>query len=206
MKNCKHKDNVQTDNITELQNMREPHNITNNNITNNNITINNTLVQICDFGKENEKWLTKDLLQLLFLDRKDAVKKLIKSKHFNEAFPENQNIRLDNKNNLNKRLQVYSRGKWRVRETRPVLNDTFFDMCDIVNDVFTIEEPLEDDDHHTEVIKCFQSTPKFQELYTRLQKRWDSFNDVVRSDSNEFQEYWEYIKTLLLNKKLIEDQ
>lgn len=79
-------------------------------------------------------------------------------------------------------------------------------MYDIVTDVFTIDEPLEDDDHHTEVIKSFQSTPKFQTLYNRLQRRWDTFHDVVRSDSKEFQEYWEYIKSLLLNKKLIEDQ
>lgn len=209
MKQCKHKDILHKIHAQTLQNNRETHGVTNKNITKNitnNITINNTVVQLCDFGKENQKWLTKDLLQLLYLDRKDAVKKLIKSKHFNEEFPENQNIRLDNKNNLNKRLQVYSRGKWRVRETRPVLNDTFFDMCDIVSDVFTIDEPLEDDDHHTEVIKRFQSTPKFQSLYNRLQDKWDSFNDVVKSDSKEFQEYWEYIKTLLLNKKLIEDQ
>ena len=210
MSKCKHKDITKIDNTDTLYNIREPHGIINNNITNNNITnnitINNTVVQLCDFGKENQKWLTQDLLQLLFLDRKDAVKKLIKSKHFNEEFPENQNIRLDNKNNINKRLQVYSRGKWRLRETKPILNDTFFHMCDIVSDVFTIDEPLEDDDHHTEVIKRFQSTTKFQSVYNRLRKKWDTFNDSVKSDSKEFQEYWEYIKTLLLNKQLIEDQ
>jgi hypothetical protein len=211
MKNCKHKDTVKEEppsDIVPLENTRiqQGGNIIHNN-NNNNITINNnTYVQICDFGNENQKWLTKDLLKCLYLDRKSAVKHLIRNRHFNDRFPENQNIRIDNKNNMNKRLQVYSKGKWRVRETKPVIDLAFINTHEIISDLLNIDEPPFDDDHQSQVIKEFQSTDKFQSMYNRLLKKWEDFGACIEKEDTEFQEYWEYIKTLLLDQKLILDQ
>jgi hypothetical protein len=208
MKICNH--NSKTD-ITKVENIREPStkdssitNITNNN----NITINNnnTYVQICDYGNENQKWLTKDVLRCLFLDRKQAVKHLIRNRHFNDRFPENQNIRIDNKNNINKRLQVFSKGRWRVRDTKPVIDLAFINTHEIISDLLNVDEPSYDDDHQSQVIKEFQSTDKFQSMYNKLLKKWEDFGKCLEDDDKEFQEYWEYIKTLLLDRKLLLDQ
>lgn len=207
MTKCKHKDAKKENTHDELvtaHNVREP--VHNTNITNNNITVNNTYLQICDYGKENQEWLTKDLLSSVFLDRKTAVKNLIRNKHFNENFPENQNIRIDNKNNMNKRLQVFSRGKWRVRETKPVIDLAFINTHEIISDLLNIDEPPFDDDHQAQVIKEFQSTDKFQSMYSRLMRKWEDFGACLKEEDSEFQEYWEYIKTLLLDKKLLLDQ
>jgi hypothetical protein len=207
MEKCKHKDSKKENTHDELvtaHNVREP--VHNTNITNHNITVNNTYLQICDYGKENQEWLTKDLLSSVFLDRKTAVKNLIRNKHFNENFPENQNIRIDNKNNMNKRLQVFSRGKWRVRETKPVIDLAFINTHEIISDLLNIDEPPFDDDHQAQVIKEFQSTDKFQSMYSRLMRKWEDFGACLKEEDSEFQEYWEYIKTLLLDKKLLLDQ
>jgi hypothetical protein len=210
MEKCKFKDTNNIDNtqVTEVENIREPvtkdRNITN--ITNNNnITINN-YIQICDFGKENQEWLTQDVLKCLFLDRKTAVKHLIRSKHFNEKFPENKNIRLDTKSNINRRLQVYSNGRWRIREAKPVINSTFVNTHEIITDLLNVDDPPYDDDHQSQVIKDFQGTDKFQNKYNRLLRKWEDFGQCIQKEDTEFQEYWEYIKTLLLDQKLMMEQ
>jgi hypothetical protein len=210
MKSCRHKDTIKEEiptDIVPVENTRIPTtqgNIINNN---NNITINNnTYVQICDYGNENQKWLTKDLLKCLYLDRKVAVKHLLRNRHFNSRFPENQNIRIDNKNNINKRLQVYSNGKWRVRETKPVIDLAFINTNEIISDLLNVDDPIYDDNHQSQVIKEFQSTEKFQSMYNRLLRKWEDFGACIEKEDTEFQEYWEYIKTLLLDQKLILDQ
>lgn len=209
MKSCKHKDNIpekppEETSITTLENTIIPHQtIINNN--NNNITIHNN-IQICDFGNEKQEWLTKELLNSVFLDRKLAVKQLIRNRHFNSNFPENQNIRIDNKNNINKRLQVFSKGKWRVRETKPVIDLAFINTHEIISDLLNVDEAPFDDDYQSRVIKEFQGTDRFQSMYSRLLRKWEDFGSCLKEENPEFQEYWEYIKTLLLDKKLLLDQ
>lgn len=215
MKICKHKEDVPEippDNIREQA-------ITNTGTTGNttNITINNTInnnIQICDFGSENEKWLTKELLHCMFSsDRKRAVKALLRNKHFNDKFPENKNIRIDNKNNMNKRLQVFSKGKWRVRETKPILDSTFIDTHDMICDVLNMDDvnvqtddDNEDEEYRSKIIKEFQSTERFQKTYSTIIRKWEDFGESIADEGPEFQEYWEYIKTMLLDQNLIADQ
>lgn len=205
MKSCKHKDTIPEKSpgktsITTLENTRVPHQTIINN--NNNITINNN-IQICDFGNENQKWLTKDLLMCIYLDRRAAVKHLIRSKHFNDKFPENQNIRLDNKSNINRRLQVFSNGRWRVRDAKPMIDLACINTSEIINDLLTIDDDTSyDDDHQTQVIREFQNTDKFRNMYNRLLRQWDNLGDCIEKEDKEFQEYWEYIKTLLLDHRL----
>lgn len=211
MKSCKHKDTIperppDETNITTLENTRVPHQTIINN--NNNITINNN-IQICDFGNENQKWLTKDLLMCIYLDRRAAVKHLIRSKHFNDKFPENQNIRLDNKSNINRRLQVFSKGRWRVREAKPMIDLAFINTNEIISDLLNIEDDDDtsyDDDHQTQVIRDFQSTDKFRNMYNRLLQKWENLGECIKKEDTEFQEYWEYIKTLLLDHRLKMEQ
>ena len=140
----------------------------------------------------------------VYLDRKSAVKHLIRSKHFNDKFPENQNLRLDNKNNINRRLQVYSNGRWRVREAKPMIDLAFINTNEIISDLLNIEDDdtSYDDDHQTQVIKEFQSTDKFRNMYNRLMRKWEDLGQCIEKEDTEFQEYWEYIKTLLLDHRL----
>jgi len=211
MKTCKHKDTIpekppEETSITTLENTRVPHQTIINN--NNNITINNN-IQICDFGNENQKWLTKDLLMCIYLDRRAAVKHLIRSKHFNDKFPENQNIRLDNKSNINRRLQVFSNGRWRVREAKPMIDFACINTNEIISDLLNIEDDDDtsyDDDHQTQVIREFQNTDKFRNTHRRLMRKWESLGECIRKEDTEFQEYWEYIKTLLLDHRLKMEQ
>ena len=206
MKSCKHKDHIPEKppgetSLTTVENTRVSHQTIINN--NHNITINNN-IQICDFGNENQKWLTKDLLMCVYLDRKSAVKHLIRSKHFNDKFPENQNLRLDNKNNINRRLQVYSNGRWRVREAKPMIDLAFINTNEIISDLLNTEDDdtSYDDDHQTQVIKEFQNTDKFRNMYNRLMRKWEDLGQCIEKEDTEFQEYWEYIKTLLLDHRL----
>ena len=85
----------------------ENSNITNNNITNNNITNNNTINNITNnyyitnnFEKERLDYITKEIIYEKCLQACFPILKLIELIHFNKDYPENQNIRYDNKKKL----------------------------------------------------------------------------------------------------------
>lgn len=213
MQSCRHKENVREMAPVEEQPItttQQINNITNNN---NNITItnnNNTIVQICDFGSENSKWITQEVLGCLYLDKKTAVKALLRSRHFNDKFPENQNIRIDTRNTINKRLRIFNKGKWRIRETKPVIELAIVNAREVISDVLNQdEEPCFGDGHHADMIRTFQGTERYRLARSELVNKWEPFSksfDIDSTDNEEYQEYWEYVKTLLLDHKLVLDQ
>lgn len=90
-----------------------------NNTTNINITLNN-------YGHENQHHLESmsysDLKRVLKLTPDhDSLVRMISFIHLNDDIPENQTIRLDNKNSSV--INVYKRGRWREQNANTVLYD-----------------------------------------------------------------------------------
>jgi hypothetical protein len=88
------------------------HTTINNNCqtTNNTYIQQNNLVQINNFGQENLNMLTEKYMRKMVIYPYSAIPKLIKKIHFNEKYPENQNIRMLNKKD--NKLQILNNDKW----------------------------------------------------------------------------------------------
>ncbi len=85
--------------VPNIQNITNDNSITNN-ITNNDNSITNNITIVNNFGSERIDYLTFDNLQEIF--RKginNSIPLLIKEKHFNPIFPENNTIKPNKKNN-----------------------------------------------------------------------------------------------------------
>ena len=83
----------------------------NNNNTYN--TINNT-ININNYGEENLEMLTDEFKKQCVIKPYYALTKIIEKIHFNDAYPENKNIRLVNKRD--NKIQVLNDGKWNYRD------------------------------------------------------------------------------------------
>tara|TARA_A100001015_G_C14680669_1_gene590579 strand:- start:34 stop:744 length:711 start_codon:yes stop_codon:yes gene_type:complete len=90
-------------------------NLTQNTQNNNNTynTINNT-ININNYGEENLEMLTDDFKRQCVIKPYYALTKIIEKIHFNDAYPENKNIRLVNKRD--NKIQVLNDGKWNYRD------------------------------------------------------------------------------------------
>ena len=136
-KTCKvKKDNEKKDNeIKELKEMVEKllvnsdgNTITNNNTNNNsnnntnsNNTINNT-ININNYGEEDTKYITSDyILNLLKFKPAKAIPELIKHTHFNDEYPENQNIKITNKKGPH--IKVMKNNKWELQNKEETITD-----------------------------------------------------------------------------------
>jgi len=86
-----------TNNITNNTNNNITNNNTNNNITNN---ITNNYYITNNFEKERLDYITKDIIYEKCFKACFPILKLIELIHFNNDYPENQNIRYDNKKKL----------------------------------------------------------------------------------------------------------
>ena len=105
----------------------------NNNNTNSNNTINNNNnIIINNFEKENIDYISRTFLTKLLNTPLTAIPKLLKEIHFNEKFPENNNIRI-----LNKKLKyidVHNKNKWECRNKKEVLNNLAEKGYDIIDE------------------------------------------------------------------------
>ena len=156
----------------------------------NNIQVN--LPPLRNFTEENHKWLTHDVIMEAIRDIPTAIPYLIKEKHFNDRFPENQNVRLDSKRSLNKRLKVYDGGMWRLRERPDVefrlikqMYDVLFDFVEMMTD----EEEDELDDEATPIDRRIANitrrirTSELRSARVRQSLRgWDAFKDSIEDE------------------------
>lgn len=95
-----------------IQNIETLNNITNidNSITNNdNRIINNTFV-INNYGNERLDYLSEEDMMTILTSGKNTIPLYIEKKHFNKEFPENHNIRYDNKS---KRCRIKENNTWK---------------------------------------------------------------------------------------------
>jgi hypothetical protein len=126
-KNVLEKDNE----IKELKKMVEKllvENKGNTNISDNSISnSNNNIIgienlTIHNYGDENIKYITSDyILNLLKFKPAKAIPELIKHTHFNDAHPENQNIKITNKKGPH--IKVRKNNKWELQNKEETITD-----------------------------------------------------------------------------------
>jgi hypothetical protein len=193
--------------ITNLSNNHAPVNIQNN-------------ITLCNLGEENPKWLTSNILFQALSNIPRAIPTLMEKKHFNDAFPENKNLRVDTKRNIEQRLQVFENGRWRMRDSKHTFYRVVFDIYEIICDAL---EESENNTQQTEGLealnnienKCeniikkqihnLKHSERFLKKLERIRPIWENFKDKI--DSHETRtELWEDLKTLLLDRQLAIEQ
>jgi len=177
----------------------------------NNIQVN--LPPLRNFTEENHKWLTYDVIMEAISDIPTAIPYLIKEKHFNDRFPENQNVRLDNKRSLKKRLKVYDGGMWRLKERPDVefrlikqMYDVLFDFVEMMTD----EEEDELDDDTTPIDRRIANitrrirTSEMRSARVRRSLRgWDEFKDSIEDEYEKtIEPFKDKLDTYLLDMDL----
>ena len=97
----------------------------NSNNTNSHNTTNNTtnnIININNYGDENTKYITKDfIVNLLKTKPFKAISELIKHTHFNNDYPENQNIKLTNKKEPY--VKIMKDNKWELQDRKETITD-----------------------------------------------------------------------------------
>ena len=125
------KDLEKNNEIKELKKMVEKllvENKGNTNISDNSISnSNNNIIgienlTIHNYGDENIKYITSDyILNLLKFKPAKAIPELIKHTHFNDAHPENQNIKITNKKGPH--IKVRKNNKWELQNKEETITD-----------------------------------------------------------------------------------
>lgn len=177
-----------------------------------NQSIHNTInINIRDFGKENPEWLTEGFLYAVIGDVDRAIPMMMKRKHFNDKFPENMNLKLNTRGDINKRLQIRENGKWRLRDSKQTFYKVLIDIYDILCDALTEEAELHNE-LHPEVEKARRSQ-RFLEKVKKIRPLWEEFRKKMREedspegdDPEVVKNLWEDLKTMLLDRKLCAEQ
>lgn len=166
------------------------------------------------FGKENPRWLTSELLYGVLSNIPSAIPIMMKSKHFNDKFPENRNIRIDTRRNLDNRLQVFEEGRWMIKGSKQTFYKVLINICDILSDALEEEEDLpveedsdsENEDHHIgREIRRLRNSNRFLQKINRIRPLWEKFREQIR-DPDQRVDLWEDLKTLLLDRQLAIEQ
>jgi hypothetical protein len=181
-------------------------------IQNNNQNIQNINITLRDFGKENPDWLTENILYSILGNVSNAIPMMMQKKHFNDAFPENMNLRLNTKNDMNHRLQVWEGGKWRIRDSKETFYKVVIEIYDILSDALSDRDDEEEEDTsiHPEIRKARKSK-RFIEKVEKIKPLWEDFREKIETqadgDDNEvLKDLWEDLKTFLLDRKLCLEQ
>jgi hypothetical protein len=181
-------------------------------------TFNNQInIQIRDFGKENPRWLTAKLIDQVIRDIPSAIPKLMEKKHFNSDFPENRNIKIDTKREINNHLQVKSSGRWKLYRTKPIFFQMLDSIHDIISDALTEDEEELIEENNTlhkdertytyEQIKQFREDSRFIEKMRRIRPIWEKFNDQLQEDDKKhIDDMWEDLKVMILDRQLALEQ
>ena len=161
-KELKEKQLVKEDHRKQLEMVLEKVGTTTINNHNCNNTQNNTQnnVQLNNFGQENLDMLTDKYMRKMIIYPYSAIPKMIKKIHFNDQFPENQNIRILNKKD--NKLQIRNNNKW-----------------EYVNKKEALESLINDKNYQLD--KYFEENRDSFEI--KYQSRFDDFQDKI--DDND---------------------
>lgn len=175
------------------------------------------------FGRENPRWVTSELLYGVLSNLPSAIPIMMRTKHFNDKFPENRNIRIDTKRNLEHRLQVFEEGRWMVKGSKQTFYKVLIDICDILSDALEEDRKKysdEDEDDMTEgddydeeqedghigrEIRRLRNSDHFIRKINRIRPIWEKFREKI-DDSSQRVDLWEDLKTLLLDRQLAIEQ
>jgi hypothetical protein len=175
-----------------------------NNSDHANTTINIQNIQLRDFGDENPKWFNASFLDSLMYNIQKAIPRMMKEKHFNDDFPENQNIRIHKERDMKKRLQVFKNGRWNIKDGQKVFYDVIIQLYEIISDALSPEIYLEGEkgEINREVLKAMRQE-RFQEKISRIRPIWEEFEEKMKiQDTKTIESLWDDLKTLLLDKQL----
>lgn len=172
-------------------------------------------VNIRSLGKENPRWLTSNLLFQVLSDIPSAIPRLMEFKHFNDDFPENKNIRIDTRRTIDKRLQVFDTGRWRVKDSKQTFYKVLIDIYDILSDALEndLSEPEQTDDdipdeerlHIFNELTKLKANARFIQKLEKIRPIWEDFREKI-DDHEQRNDLWEDLKTLLLDRRLAIEQ
>jgi hypothetical protein len=178
-----------------------------NNNQNNNYYIQNN-IQIRALGDENPNWLTPEILHRVVRNINKAIPLVMEKKHFNNDFPENKNIKVYNQRDINKRLRVYENGRWRIKDSKQTFYQVLVEIYDVLSDALCSEDELDEGENTlTEDIKNLRRSENFIRKIQRIRPIWeDYFKRYQDGDKELLDDYWEDLKTLLLDRQLAIEQ
>lgn len=213
-------ENSQTS-IEELQNVRVPITQTNNmnshNNTTNNIQINITAPR--EFNKENPKWLTQEVLLDAICDVTTAIPKLIKAKHFNDKYPENNNIRLGDRRDIKRRLKVFQDDRWTIEDRGDLTDKLMYGVYDILDEIFTffrregeegfhtnqyeMDEMDETELHNYKVLESLRRSENAGRIISRVLDKWKNLaSKFGDKDDKLLEKINDRFDTILLDNEL----
>lgn len=97
-------------------------------------------INVNDFGKENKTYITDDDLRNLLSTHFRGIQRLVRLIHFNDAHPENHNIRPSSHSNI---IEVLENGKFIEMNKEYVLDTVIIDAWGRIVEYFS---KLEEDD------------------------------------------------------------
>lgn len=205
-----------TPDIEQLQNLRVPFTQNNNqtNNTTNNIQINITTPR--EFSKENPRWLTQEVILDAIQNITTAIPKLIKAKHFNDKYPENNNIRLGDRRDIKKRLQVYQDERWTIEDRGDITNKLMYGVYDILDDIFNYfrgegeegfhtseDEMSETELHNYKVIESIRRSERAGRIISRVLDKWKNLAEKFGDkDDKLLEKINDRFDTILLDNEL----
>lgn len=174
-----------------------------------------------NFGKENPKWVTSDLLYGALSNLKHAIPVMMKKKHFNDNFPENKNLRIDTRRDLDHRMQVFEEGRWIIKGSKQTFYKVLVSICDILSEALEEDEELlqsfneltsdnendsdDEDVHIGREIRRLRNCDKFMRKINKIRPLWHKFREKI-SNPDQRTDLWEDLKTLLLDRQLAIEQ
>lgn len=185
--------------------------------TTQNIVINNN-IQIRNYGEENPKWLNSNILYSVMKNIKKAIPQLMEKKHFNDEFPENKNLRINTKRDMDRMLQVFENGRWRVKDSKQTFYRVIVDIYDILSEALTDDDDDEEesdtkedssvsDNIISEEVRKAKKSDRFLKKVEKIRPIWEEFEEKFNSsDKSIMDDLWNDLKVLLMDRHLAIEQ
>jgi hypothetical protein len=123
--------------INSYNNIKNSNNTTNNNLNanvQNNTTNNNNIFIMAAFGKEGRIQVPKALLHSLYRNMENAIPRLVEYIHYNDNFPQFQNI--EGKGISNSYVSIFDGSNWILQRKDEVVEKLIKDKKEILDDFF----------------------------------------------------------------------
>jgi hypothetical protein len=190
--NCKNNNN---------QKINNNHNINNNQKFNNNHNSNNVNIQINGYGKEDTSYITNDILADIIKKPIAGIPKLIEMIHLNPDHPENNNIKLVNKNMSF--LNYFNGSNWKTADKSKVLGNLLKSKTEMTDDFYNSLEneiSLESYEKYSTAIKYVMNNFGFKDSSLNNTKSSKSYVKIYKKAEKDLfsmiLSYKEYVKDL----------
>ena len=192
--NCKN--NIQNIHKNNIQNIHK-NNIHKNKIQNNN----NVNIQINGYGKEDVSYITNDILTDIIKKPIAGIPKLIEMIHLNPDHPENNNIKLVNKNMPF--LNYFNGKNWKTADKSKVLGNLLKSKTEMTDDFYNSLEndlSLESYEKYSEAIKYVMNNFGFKDPSLKNKQSKKNLVEIYKKAERDLfsmiLSYKEYMKEL----------